>query len=122
MPLTLTVVSTSPRAFIIPHFLNAYECDRIVQLAEKGMNVSLTGDGFATEYRSSLTAWLGRRVTPLIDSLYRRAADLLQVHEKELTRRSEQLQIVNYQFDWYVILFNVTWSDMCYNCHDCASC
>jgi hypothetical protein len=90
--------------------MNAYECDRIVELAVKGMNVSLTGGGQASDYRTSLTAWLGRRVSPVIDSLYRRAADLLGVHEKALTQRSEQLQIVNYHFgeeykthfDWLV--------------------
>lgn len=116
LPLTLTVVSTEPRAFIIPDFLNDYECDRIIQLAVKGMNVSQTGGGRVSDYRTSLTAWLPRRVSPMLDSLYRRAADLLRVDEKDLAKRSEQLQIVNYHFgeqykshfDWSVGLF-CTW-------------
>lgn len=118
LPLTLTTVSTSPRAFIIPNFLNAYECDRIVQLAQTHMNVSLTGGGHASEYRTSLTAWLNRRVSPVIDSLYRRAADLLNVDEKEMVGRSELLQIVNYHFgeeykshfDWSVCCIVLVWS------------
>lgn len=98
LALTLTAVSTAPRVFIIPNFMNEFECDRIVQLGKKGMNVSLTGSGRASDYRTSTTAWLHRRVSPTIESVYRRAADLLQVDERELSRRSEQLQIVNYQF------------------------
>jgi hypothetical protein len=78
--------------------MNDYECDRIVDLAVKGMNVSLTGGGHVSEYRTSLTAWLHRRVSPMIDSLYRRAADLLHIHEQDLHGRSERMQIVNYHF------------------------
>jgi len=98
LSLTLTAVSTAPRVFIIPDFMNDFECERIIQLGQKGMNVSLTGNGYSSDYRTSTTAWLHRRISPIIDSLYRRAADLLQVDERELARRSEQLQIVNYHF------------------------
>lgn len=98
LTLTLTTVSTAPRVFVIPNFMTDFECDRIVQLGKKGMNVSLTGSGRSSDYRTSTTAWLHRRLSPTIDSLFRRAADVLQVNERELARRSEQLQIVNYHF------------------------
>lgn len=94
--LTLKVLSCEPRVFEISNFLSDTEVDHILELAA-GMNLQLsttragTGGGVRTNEatRSSRNTWVKRETSPIIDALYRRAADLLQMDEALLRRRSD---------------------------------
>lgn len=110
----------SARVFEIRNFLSPAEVQHIVDIAEtKDMGVSLTGEKLlstdnnattpATKLsRTSRNAWILREESPIIDSIYRRAADLLKIDESFLRERfneetkfvektaGEPLQLVKY--------------------------
>jgi len=100
----LEVVSLKPKVFIIPDFLSDYEADEIMKIAKPRMAGSTVGnrDGGGSresETRTSRNAWVGRDSSPVIDTIYRRAADLLNVDEKLLTshKNAEEMQVVHYE-------------------------
>ena len=115
--LTLTVLSCEPRVFEIQNFLSEIEVDHILQLAT-GMNLrrsTTRASGTAQETtseatRTSRNTWVSRTKSPIVDAIYRRAADLLQLDEALLRRRTadeypdlgtkgsiaEDLQLVHY--------------------------
>jgi len=113
--MTLKVMSCAPRAFEIENFLSNAEVDHILHLAHiTPMSVSSTGslgDTMAqkakTDTRTSRNTWIEREKDSVIDSVYRRGADLLRIDEKLLrhSRRgnassrsniAEALQLVHY--------------------------
>jgi len=102
VPIELEVVSLQPRAFIIPNFLSDFEVEEIKRLAEPGMVLSQVGDvaagAFESGTRTSRNAWLQRETNQVTDTLFRRAADLLQVDEALLhrNRNAEDMQVVHY--------------------------
>ena len=122
MNMTLKVLSCAPRAFEIDNFLSETEVNHIVKLASGiDLKVSTTGDisGKAGEKpveeggrrtRTSYNSWVERERTPVIDAIYRRAADLLRIDEALLRHRekdeypdlgtskpvAESLQLVHY--------------------------
>ena len=53
---------------------------------------------FESDTRTSDNTWITRQSAPIIDSLYRRAADLLQIDESVLVRGKnvEDMQVVHY--------------------------
>ena len=97
------------------------EVDHILQLAKNmELHLSITGDALPGEKpvkedtrrtRTSRNTWVKREQSPIIDTIYRRAADLMKIDEALLrfrdddefpdfpTKRSigEQLQLVEYQ-------------------------
>lgn len=111
--LQLTVSSVVPRVLEIDDFLSEYECRYLIQVAKrKGLHPS-TVDGAAgvdTKTRSSQTAWLSRQSSQIVDTIYRRAADVLQIDESLLRHASphhdniashhsisEDMQLVRYE-------------------------
>jgi prolyl 4-hydroxylase len=125
--LTLRVISVVPRAFQIDNFLSSIEVDHITELAS-GIKLSLSGTGEAEpgekgineaetvsnvkKTRTSYNSWVKRERSPIIDAVYRRAADLLKIDEALLRQRdvgevperddhlltlAEDLQLVNYK-------------------------
>lgn len=116
--MTLKVLSCSPRAFEIQNFLSEVEIDHIMKLAT-GMTLhqssTKAGDGGDsrqdTDTRNSRNTWVQRGKSPIIDAIYRRAADLMQLDEAYLRRRTrdemphlstknsnaEELQLVHYE-------------------------
>lgn len=124
--MTLNVISIAPRAFQIDNFLSPVEVDHIAELAS-GIKLSLSGTGDAepgerqikedagmqrTKTRTSYNSWVSRDRSPIIDAIYRRAADLLRIDEAFLRSRdkgeiperddylstmSEELQLVHYK-------------------------
>jgi prolyl 4-hydroxylase len=96
------VISLAPRAFLIENFLNDFEASQIVRFSKPKLHHSEVGDvdtgNFESDTRTSLNAWLPRSHSPIMDTLYRRAADLLQIDEKHLTRTegAEDIQVVHY--------------------------
>lgn len=115
--MTLKVLSCAPRVFEIKNFLSPVEVDHIVHMAT-GMKLSLSttsgSDGSDrrsdSKTRTSKNSWVDRNRSPIIDSIYRRAADLMQIDEALLRRRdkgerpdidhlgtsAEHLQLVHY--------------------------
>jgi len=110
--MTLKVLSCAPRAFEIENFLSEAEVDHILHLADiTPMALSETGsnadDELVTEQesstRTSSNAWISREKNLVIDSIYRRGADLLGIDEKLLRHHgddemsiAEPLQLVHY--------------------------
>jgi len=118
--MTLTVLSCAPRVFEIDNFLSEAEVDYIIELANAiNLRKSTTtggGDGNtdgsdSTGTRTSKNSWIDRERSPVVDAIYRRAADLLLLDESLLRRRgktelpdfgskkaiSESLQLVHYE-------------------------
>lgn len=108
--LTLTALSVAPRAFEIQHFLSDAEADHILELINKKNLVRSTTNGHTSSTRTSTTTWLERRSDPVIDAVYRRAADVLRLDEALLRHRepdeipdmptsdpiNEEMQVVHY--------------------------
>lgn len=89
--LELEVVSLAPRAFVIENFLNDFEASEIIKLGKPILAHSSVGDAdtgaFESDTRTSLNSWVPRGSSPITESLFRRAADLLQIDENLLTRQ-----------------------------------
>ena len=98
----LEVISIAPRAFIIKNFLNDFEADAIVKLAKPTLSKSIVGDvdsgAFESDTRTSRNTWLPRHKSPITETLFMRAADLLQIDEQKLKRNvaAEDMQVVYY--------------------------
>jgi hypothetical protein len=121
MNMTLTVLSVAPRVFQIDNFLSRVEVEHIVELAAGiQLKLSSTGDDVkgevrktedTTRTRTSYNSWVKRQQSPIIDAIYRRAADLLRIDEALFRQRNEDeiperankatlaedLQLVNYK-------------------------
>lgn len=117
--MTMTVISCAPRAFEINNFLTEVEINHVMKLAT-GMDLSksLTNGGQGAddpEYddrgtRTSFNTWVDRETDPVVDAIYRRAADLFRIDEALLRPRdksehsglgsqssiAEALQLVHY--------------------------
>lgn len=135
--MTLKALSVAPRVFQIDNFLSDVEVNHIVEIASGyvssfydnrrlsqhnfgsiNLKKSQTGDSSAgekrvtdsTNTRTSYNSWVPRERTPIIDSIYRRAADLMRIDEALLRQRdksehpdrfnsrtlAEDLQLVHY--------------------------
>ena len=115
--MTLKVLSCSPRVFEIQNFLSKVEIDHIMQMAT-GMTLHQSSTKAGNEgenrhdesTRTSRNTWVSRGKSPIIDAVYRRAADLMQIDEAYMRKRiegemphmkneksnAEQLQLVHY--------------------------
>jgi len=91
MNMTMEVLSCAPRVFKIDHFLSDTEVKHILDLADKmQLSRSTTGDGTEQSVRTSKNTWLDREQSVIIDSIYRRAADLLLIDEALLRPRTDE--------------------------------
>ena len=117
MNMTMKVLSCAPRVFEIPNFLSQVEVDHILKIAgSEDLALSGTGLGVSGEEnavadtRTSYNSWVERERSPIIDAIYRRAADLMRIDESLLRKRgrgehdeldtkntlAELLQLVHY--------------------------
>ena len=101
--LTLTAVSCAPRAFEIQNFLSDIEIDHVLKLAT-GLTLSQStvaggesGGKKDDATRTSTNSWVYRHHSPIVDSIYRRAADVLRIDEA-LLRNREKNEFVDYPF------------------------
>jgi hypothetical protein len=115
--MTLKVLSCAPRVFEIRNFLSKVEIDHVMQIAHGiTLHQSSTKAGQDGEHRldketrTSMNSWLDRGRSPILDAIYRRSADLMQIDEAYLRYRSagemphlqgrqanaEHLQLVHY--------------------------
>jgi len=98
--LRLEVVSSKPRVFVIENFLNEFEANHVIALAKVGEKDSVvSSEGRRSEIRTSSNSWVYRESDALIDSLHKRAGDVLQVDERLLHAHAacEPLQVVHYE-------------------------
>jgi prolyl 4-hydroxylase len=109
--MTLTVLSCAPQVFEIQDFLSRVEIDHIMKLA-KGLTLSRSKvyNEIDASVRTSYNTWVKREMSPIIDAIYRRAADVFRVDEALLRYRgdseypdlgtkttvAESLQLVHY--------------------------
>lgn len=117
---TLKVLSCQPRVFEIAEFLSDIEVAHILEIAdEENLQLSSTGSVGPGEKavkedsrrtRTSTNSWVERERSPIIDAIYRRAADVLRIDEALLRQRgdgehpnaksnatmAESLQLVHY--------------------------
>lgn len=118
--MTLKVLSVAPRVFEIENFLSKVEVEHILDIAHKAnLKLSSTGEvnsgekrvKDSTKTRTSYNTWVPRVQSPITDSVYRRAADLMRIDEALLRARgpneklpgtfnqntlAEDLQLVHY--------------------------
>lgn len=99
--MTLKVLSCAPRAFEIDNFLSETEVNHILYLAT-GMNLhrsSTAGDNnqdkdaerdSTRDTRTSQNTWVYREKDTIVDTIYRRAADLLRIDEALMRPRSAE--------------------------------
>jgi prolyl 4-hydroxylase len=116
--LTLTVLSCAPRVFEIKNFLSDVEVQHILDVARETDLVRSTvvggtdGSKETSDVRTSQQSWMERHRDFVIDAIYKRAADVLQMNEALLRLRrkneipefvdsdigvAERLQLVNYK-------------------------
>jgi prolyl 4-hydroxylase len=93
MNMTLKVLSCAPRVFEIANFLSPVEVQHVLDIAQaktlqdsstgaKENANNATGTGTAAHAnRKSQNTWIFREESPIMDSIYRRAADLLRIDE-----------------------------------------
>ena len=92
----LTVLSCAPRVFEIKDFLSEAEVDHVVELAT-GIELKKSTTSGAemddaedqTNTRTSFNSWIERDRSPIVDAIYRRAADLNRLDEALLRKRGE---------------------------------
>jgi len=121
MNMTLKVMSCAPRAFEIQNFLSDAEVDHILDLANASdmkLSTTATADEVSqaekkkSSTRTSFNTWVSRETDQVIDSIYRRAADILLIDEAKIRYRNkseypdlgskksigESLQLVHYDY------------------------
>lgn len=101
--LELEALSLQPKVFVIERFLSESECSSIIGFARPRLHHSQVGNADAggilsSSTRTSSNTWIPRETSELYDSLYRRAADLLQLDQSILRSNlnAEDLQVVHY--------------------------
>ena len=112
----MTVASVTPRVFTIPNFLSKQECNQLLEQAKtEGLKPSTLQSGTRARQqrdkssRSSSNTWLPRYTSEVVETIYRRAAHLLQIDESLLQKKAndilhahehslaESLQVVRYK-------------------------
>ena len=115
--LEIETVSVSPKVFVIRNFLSSCEADNLISLARGRMKDSVLVDGSGgsmknSKVRTSKNTWISRNENFITDTIYRRAADLLQISDEKVRDfgNAEPMQVVNYQvggkfdyhYDWFI--------------------
>lgn len=113
--LKLTATSVAPRVLEIDSFLSKFECQLLIQLAKtKGLQASTVVTGSRNgktdnKTRSSTNTWIDRDANDIVDTIYRRAADVFNIDDALMRHRTkhhddhaghaslaESLQVVRY--------------------------
>mmetsp|Transcript_15740 Transcript_15740/g.29686 ORF Transcript_15740/g.29686 Transcript_15740/m.29686 type:complete len:707 (+) Transcript_15740:70-2190(+) len=91
LKLTLKVISVAPRVFEIDGFLSDSEVSHLLDLATM-YNVTetdLKGRMPLKKNHGSTNAWIRREMSPIVDAIYHRTADMLKIDESLLRHRNE---------------------------------
>lgn len=102
----LETLSLEPLVFQVEGFLSPTEARHLVDLATPRLKRSSVGNakndnGYVSKTRTSSTAWVSRRDSPVVDAIFRRAGAVLGLDEALLwgngTGIAEDLQVVHYE-------------------------
>lgn len=93
--MTLRVLSCAPRVFEINNFLSQVEVDHLhemsgtvkFQRSSTGGSNTAADDDHDTKTRTSFNSWMYREHSPIVDAIYRRAADLERIDEALMRKR-----------------------------------
>ena len=103
LEMTLKVLSAvpGPRIFQIENLLSEVEANHIIDLGRSKVKRSKTGQAdsaYESDTRTSKTGWINRRQSPVVDSVFRRTAELLRIDQALLDseHNAELLQVVHY--------------------------
>lgn len=91
LELTMKAISVTPRIFEIDNFLSDIEADHLLQMAKK-YNITEAGNnanGKKKKNAATTNAWIRREMSPIVDAVYHRAADLMNIDESLLRHRNE---------------------------------
>ena len=114
MPLSLKVLSCAPRVLEVNKFLSPVEVQHLIDLASgtKGdvimerstvsaksynMEKSKLGQRSKSNARSSTSGWIHREQDVLVDTIFRRVADLLNIDERLM--RDQDYSYIEYEQD-----------------------
>merc|ERR1712232_1096370 len=102
--ITMQVLSSRPRAFLVPKFLSDEEADHIVELGLPKVKPSMTGqfdNARLSDTRSSKNTFIPRETDEVTERIFKRTADLLNISHDVLTHEdaAEHLQIVHYDVE-----------------------
>lgn len=99
--INIEVISQEPKMFVIENIINNLEAEMVKELATPKLHRSGTGQSrdanYNDETRTSKTAWIGYNEHVIIDTIFKRTADILQIDEKILKQNAEQMQSVFYE-------------------------
>lgn len=76
LELTIEVLSTAPKLFIVENFLNSFEVDNFIALAEAAVPINSTG-AIEGSIATARRAWVKRTANEITDTIALRAADVL---------------------------------------------
>lgn len=84
---------------MIENFLSDFEAEEIINLAKPKVKQSEVGDSgigaLKSDTRTSKNTWVGRGRSEVTDTIYKRAADVLNLDEQLLNNdaNAEQMQV-----------------------------
>jgi prolyl 4-hydroxylase len=100
MNLTLRVVSVEPRILEIQNFLSDFEVDHLLNIINpKRLVRSRTGSGgddHISETRTSTTTWIPRNTDSIVNRIFLRVSDALQIDEGMFRQRNRNDDRSNY--------------------------
>ena len=88
LELKLRVISVAPRVFEIDNFLSNVEVEHLLEMATK-YNSTDVRNRKQRKGDATTNAWIRREMSPIIDAIYHRSADLMKIDESLLRHRNE---------------------------------
>ena len=94
LDLKMTVVSVAPRVFEIDNFLSELEVDHLIEMATRYNATNPDQNAAKRKKRnaSRTNAWIRREISPIVDAIYHRSANILNIDESLLRHRNEHEQ------------------------------
>jgi prolyl 4-hydroxylase len=92
LELTLKVVSVAPRVFEIDGFLSDVEVEHLLDMASIYNITKSNGEEKKKSTNRITNAWIKREMSPIVDAIYHRSADIMKIDESFLRHRNEYEQ------------------------------
>ena len=92
LELTLKVLSVAPRVFEIDGFLSDVEVDHLLDMASIYNITKSNGEEKKKSTYRITNAWIKREMSPIVDAIYHRSADIMKIDESFLRHRNEYEQ------------------------------
>jgi prolyl 4-hydroxylase len=93
LDLTMKVISAAPSVFEIQNFLSEIEVDHLIEMATIYNATEVDTDSGKKKkrkkYDSKTNSWIRREMSPIVDAIYHRSANILNIDEALLRHRNE---------------------------------